>query len=246
MDNKPTQQKTIESYLLGELSENDRRLFEKEMTQSKSLTAEVQIQKEIMDGIHTFGNQMLKDKLKDIHVRVIDDRNESFTKKPNYIKWVAIAATLALVIFFTFIFFDVNQQMDDVFADHYVRKEISFSKRSGTINETLTNAEGLYQAGDYNAVIVSLQNYLTQDPNNVQVYFALGCAQMQAKQYEDARHSFDRILKRSDPFIRDEICWYAALNHIKLEEIEEAKNLLSQIKAPPLREKADAVLQKLR
>ncbi len=154
-------------------------------------------------------------------------------------KLLAMAATVALLVFAWFLF-----QKESLYEQHVYHPDFSLVERSaGT--DLASEAERAYIAKDYREAEHKLRAYLEKDAGNTKVQLALGASLLELDKTGEARSIFTNILKKS-PGFKDYAIWYLALTALKEGKLEQAKEHLAKISPSEkkLYEKAQEIIRK--
>jgi len=170
----------------------------------------------------------------------------------------------ATVLFFLFNPFKSPLSNDQIIAkQNFIPHEWQTSMSSGNGNNGISgaNLEGsnlanskesndlykrgkkFYNAKDYASAKQYLDQYLTINPNNIEVQLAKGSCEFKLDQTDSAIQTFKKLKDNSDAQ------WYLALAYLKNKEAEKAKpllqNLSKNIESARLAKQAKEILKEL-
>ena len=83
----------------------------------------------------------------------------------------------------------------------------------------------LYDEGDYEAAIVSFDDYLHVNPDDMEARFYYGISAMMSERPQIAEKELLTVAK-GDSRLKNQARWYLSLNFIKEEKIDEARENL--------------------
>src|SRR5690606_21652945 len=104
----------IESYLLNRMDEEERIVFENQMTLDTELYYEVQLQKELIDAIQLGA---LRESLEEIKYQENKRGEESIDTQPNRY-WYAMAASVLALVAITVWMFNKTDPQEKIFAEY--------------------------------------------------------------------------------------------------------------------------------
>jgi tetratricopeptide (TPR) repeat protein len=221
----------IEKYLVGEMSEDEREWFEKELSGNTSLRSEVNLRKKT--------DQVLKDQ------NVISHRNKLSgieknrrevninarkTKKPSYIRYAAVIAALA-VIGGVMLFTGNKPGSDEVISRFYKSYEPPASQRSGQIaqNADFTLALEFYNTNDYANAALFFSKVVESDPKDMQSVLLNGVSNFEDQKFPEAKLSFTTVIDDNNNLFIETAKWYLSLCYIKTNETDKAISQLTAI-----------------
>ncbi|MEM8890816.1 MAG: hypothetical protein AAGD28_22765 [Bacteroidota bacterium] len=225
----------IEQYLDGTLPKEEVAAFEKRMLAEEEVGLAVREELAARVAIEQLGDQELKNSL-------LKRGQESFNKdaviKRNLfarpVSWLSIAAAIALLLSLVFL---LNQQQEvslpTLYAQHETEIDISFAENRGKVSvaDSLWNLAGkAYEAEDYQAVILIIDNYLSQPPadsNLGQAYLFKGISLMKLDRPKEAIEVFS-LVPSTNLYTR-RATWYTALAYLQADDLEGAKESLTEI-----------------
>ncbi len=234
----------IEKYLAGELSEEEKLNFEKEMEANQHLAEEVELIKNMKGGIRLYGNTKLKEKLDEIHQKTVNKPVSVF----NIRRVVAIAASVAFLILAYGLWqwnFGGSNTTENLYAEYHQPYDWDFNQRGGQDNDLASLFE-LYQQEDYNSFIAEAEKRSFDLTQNPPLAMALGNAYEVVGNSQKAQAAYQAAA--TNPLFEQEGRWYQALSLIKESNIQEAEEILELIsngQPGAFTAKADELLTKL-
>lgn len=222
----------IDEYLNGKMKDDNIFDLENHLLDCQLCSAAV-------DGFanldHSKAQEQLADIAKELNLEPLDigDKPETKVRKLSpTINWLAIAASIAFLVF-SGILYQSNQSTPDrsLFAQNYEPYDSPFGgARSGPkVTTDLDLGLIAYHKKEYD---VALKHFASQiniaDPTFV-AQFHSGLIYLERGEAEKALE-FLKATRINVPAIYGEATWYLAMAHLKLNQIQECKELLSQIK----------------
>ena len=189
----------IENYFEGKLSDADKTAFETRLIIDSDFKEEAELYKNIVAGIKENGAANLKAKLK-----LVDDEldNEPViikleTKKTSLVKYLAIAASVILVISLS-VYWNLSDKSNlPELAIAYYEKEKGLPNEMSVSENQLSDAMASYKNNDYVIVKSKLNELLKQNNSNDTLRYFLGITNFELKDYSAALVSFTLINNES-------------------------------------------------
>lgn len=214
----------FDQYLQGELADDAKNEFEKQLLEDPELASEFETFKDVHLQLNVkFGieqeREAFKENLKQISEKHFHTKTKVIGLKPWYL---AVAASVAVL--FGLFFFNYNQ--NPVFGDYNNPEQASFTVR-GTVNETLKQAEEAYNAKRYNKAIPLFETAL-QKQKTAEIQFFYGVSLLEESHYLKAEAVFNE-LKEGTSVYKEKAVWYLALSKLKQKDYEACKQILNSI-----------------
>lgn len=224
----------IERYLRGELTGEEKLLFEKELSTNTALAEGLRMHEDLKFSLdNNFRNTLLN--IPDLSS---DHSQPGSLPKTNWIQIWSLAASFLLIVSLGLLVYQLNKKTDpDILYALYFKSPISLSPElSATRGEThpdadpgsqeqyLSTADSYYMAGQYDEAIQALLSY----PNNEdsqRIQFQLGLLYLAADRPADALIHFNKVTQYSP----SDNSWYKALTLLKLNRMDEAKKELQTL-----------------
>ena len=240
-------QHTIDKFLLGELDEKTEKEFQARLEVDKVLAEEVNVHKNALDIIESLGDFEMKARIQKIHNQQIN-QSAPATKRIELKKWFAIAAAISFLLFGTWWFGLRSPQNIRLFAQNYERYELNIGSRSTQENNALIEASIAYKQKKY-AEAINLFNQIP-DTNEFHsnILLAKGICLMELDKNKEALPFFQQLIQSKDALFEEHAIWYAAMIHLKQNELEQSKSLLiklSEEEGNYYQEKAQEILSAL-
>lgn len=250
---------TIDAYILGNLSPQDKNSFEETLAKDENLRAQVKERKELVLVAQLASAATRKKELKALYGELeaeekVDtpkndrpsDKSESPTQetttrqKGKLIRFLPYLLAAACLAAFCFLFlFNTTPELHPLLNAHY--SPYSVTVRSGDNATEKEKAYQLYSDKNYEAAVPLLRQLAK---SNEEARLLLGISLLETGSTEEALVAF-RGLSNSMLFA-DHANWYAALTHIQLNQEPIAKVLLQALtNQTEYAEKAKQLLEKL-
>ena len=219
----------LKDYLHGKLTPDESAAFEKRMEQDKAFRKEVNIHKAILAGM----DQHFDKRLKDVLIR--EERTARGASGRNSgIKWVTIAASLALAISVAFLLF-LNRRTNhqEIFGQYYRPYQNVISETERGEQDTLASyyreAFREYEAQHYQEAVEAFNQLRTQDTQDSAITFYLGLSLLATGNTNEAVRLLQKVATEDHP-LSEPAYWYLGLAHVKADNIIAAKEVFDQIK----------------
>jgi tetratricopeptide (TPR) repeat protein len=239
----------IEKYIAGEMSNTERRWFEKELEGSEILRKEVELRKKTELILRNMDHLSLRGKLSEI------ERERAYPGKkvrkgvPAYLKYAAVISLIVAIGTLTYQPWS-GMSNEEVVSKYYRSYEPPTARRSGgaETNTMFSMALELYNAQNYDKAAQLFSKVIENNPKDMQSMLLNGVANFETSNYPQAKQSFNKVIDDNNNLFIDQAEWYLALCFIKTGEIEKAKIRLTAIKAGEgiYRSEAKDILRKLK
>lgn len=237
----------IDDYLNNRLSREDLIAFEKQLFTDHDLAEEVRINKNLYalhetddwedinvlnkDGID-YQEYLLSDDAKKIKSAISDANNNykrnSITPMKRF-QWYGIAASLVLLIAFSYTFTSNLNTPENLYADYSNLSDLPSLTQRSDADKLLSEAENLFLDKQYLATVRSLELYNEKyNSQSVNTLLYQGMSYLELKQYSKAELIF-KTLQNSDSLDKNKAHWYLALSSLKQENITNTKKVLQLI-----------------
>lgn len=189
----------IETYFEGKLSDADKTAFETRLIIDSDFKEEVELYKNIVAGIKENGASNLKAKLK-----LVDEELDSEpaiikleSRKSSLVKYIAIAASVVLVISLSLYWSLSNKSNLPELAIVYYEKEKGLPNEMSVSENQLSDVMISYKNGDYFTTKSKLNDLLKNKNTNDTLNYFLGITSYELKDYSAALASFNTINSES-------------------------------------------------
>jgi len=237
----------IDDYLNNRLSRENLIAFEKQLFTDHDLAEEVRINKNLFalheteawddikilnkDGI-AYQEYLLSDEAKKIKSAINNANNKYKRNSITPIKrfrWYGIAASLVLLIAFSYTFISNQNSPENLYADYSNLSDLPSLTQRSDADKLLSDAEGLFLNKQYLGAVRSLELYDEKyDSQSVNTLLYKGMCYLELKQYSKAEQIFN-TLQNSDSLDKNKAYWYLALTSLKQENTISTKKTLQLI-----------------
>jgi len=221
----------IEKYLAGEMGEDERKWFEKELEGNSNLRSEVNLRKKTDQVLKSQNIISLRNKLSTIERKrrevTIDAGN---TRKHVSIRYAAVIAVLA-VIGSVILFSGNSASSEEVVSQLYKSYEPPASQRSVQIaeNADFTLALEFYNTNDFANAALFFSKVVESNPKDMQSVLMNGVSNFEDQKYPEAKLSFATVIDDNNNLFIETARWYLALCYVKTNDTEKAISQLTAI-----------------
>jgi tetratricopeptide (TPR) repeat protein len=225
----------IDRYLMGQLTEAEKRQFETEFASDEALRDSVRYRQDLMAALKTEGRDALRKELKTLEQASRRPSTFGLRLHPLRIWYFSAAAAAVAVLIALALFNSGRQQSKDLFATHfqpYPNVLVPMERDENTPGDLPARAFGYYEQGAYDRAIPILQQLAEGDPQSDYGYYLAMC-------YLELGEA-DRAISLLEPLSRStrtrfarHAQWYLALAFLKSGKQQEAIGLLREITANP-------------
>ncbi|MEZ5004377.1 MAG: hypothetical protein R2730_15200 [Chitinophagales bacterium] len=241
----------IESYLLGELSDEAMKNFEERVANEPDLAKELEMfrlmesyigENDWPDSELESEHPKVKDYLKayladdakalsgllekvgneNIDAAIADDSSQKVRPL-----WKIFSAAAVVLVLFGCLWFVMKPSGVNQYASNLQHEELLLTQR-GEIDKLPAEAEEAFNSGDYKTAIPLLKE-LDHVNGDFHVDIALGIAYLETDELDMAYEEFNQVY-HSDALIRDQALWYLAMVHLKRHEQAKALEKLSLLR----------------
>jgi hypothetical protein len=251
---------SIKKYVNGNLSPEEKQLFENRLASDPAFRDEVKEYMRLFELIQQAGDAQLDSELTQLGKRLLVQETSpgpSHQGRPRQSKkvfsipnrvWLIAAALIALLI----VLIPVWRSQSSEFPEKASPEQLYSSNFRILSAPALRDSEEIhpwkeaYLAGDYPEAIRLLEELLSQPDYayRSEAFLYLGLCHMAMDQPRDALQALMQV--SPDSFDHDHALWYRALAHLKVEEVQKAQDLLEKITASPGSEYEEQARQLLR
>ena len=230
----------IESYLLSRMDEEERIVFEGQMTVNPELYHEVQLQKELIDAIELGA---LREFLEEISLQSKERDEESISSQPNRY-WYAMAASVLALIAITAWMFNKPSLQDKLFAEYAEYDPGLPIPMSTSANYNFFDAMVDYKNEMYEKAISKWAVLLLEDPENDSLNYYIGSAHFVLQEYEKAIPYFTKVAALESPEFHAKSEWYLVLSWIRTGQFRKIDSVAA-ISRHPYSDKIHKINQQL-
>lgn len=214
---------TIEAYVRGTLSEEDRKAFETKLSSDPELQKEVEIMR---DDILAVELGAFTSSIKDIS-KEYDQKNPSISRKSNglNIKFWAIAAGLALLLSLGFWIFNNAPSPDNLYTEHFTTDPGLPVSMGSTSTYEFSDAMVDYKAGKYEKAISKWTELSVSDQRNDTLKYYIASSFLNSEKFSEAIPLLEEVSSMPVSKFQSKAQWYLMLAYLKTGQMEKFKAL---------------------
>jgi len=242
---KPEWIDKTERYLGAEMDAGERTEFEAALASNEELRNDVELYISINKTMSASPNENeLRETLQQMNKKYF--AGGAVVKRGSFRTWMAVAATLLLLVTAGFYFlFPAKPSAEKLYAQFAVHDPLHIQQRGNTVDSLATNAANTFNDKHYIKALPLLQQYLQQQPDDIQVKSALAICYMETGAYMDAEKIFSAMASGQTAYA-ETAQWYLALMALKQKDIAQSRTYLQKITATsPYFTRAKELLEKL-
>lgn len=217
----------IERYLDGEMSQEERLWFTRELRGNPGLKRELGFRERLNVAI---GEPEIMDFRKQLE-SVFNESRVAVEHKSHHLphrgRIAAISSSLAVAlggILLLWLLFH-NQDNQQLYEKYFIPAEagMTFRSQDRQENDELQMAMQYYTAGKYEEALSHFENILRDDPTRLGLNLYSGISQMEVKRYQDANRSFRRIIDNNYILYLEQAEWYLAFCYLMTDDLKKAR-----------------------
>jgi len=237
----------IDAFLDGELSKEETRNFEVEMTEDSNLLDEVRLQKE-MRALYSDDNWIASKKSSENNATkpLIDFfKSEEAERlkiavakplkaqeiKPNKYRWYSYAAAIIILfgLTYSYIFFS-QSSLEKLYDTNIALTEMpSFVTRGANDDPNLKKGQAFFENENYKKAVKAFKTYLKEtDTINSEVYIYLAMSNTELSNFDKALN-YVSTLEQMPGYAAQKAPWYKLLVLLKKKDEKEARKTLNSI-----------------
>ncbi len=221
----------IEAFLNGEMDQEARLQFEKQLNANTALQEQVALYKDLQETLTaSFANKTKEEALSATLTALGAEQNRPGAKvvpMRGRRTWMAAAAIILLAVVSIFI---INNNPDrtpqQLYASFAVYPQLSGTR--GNNDSLFSAAVSLYNNKNYHAAIPLLQRYLATDSTDTETRLAYYASLVETGNYAEAMQGLEKISATENVFT-NQAKWYTALCLLKQDKKEDCKAVLLTI-----------------
>ncbi len=219
----------IDKYLSGGMSSTELDSFRAFLQSNKDFTTDLNIISEL--GESAGFNQVqydLRDTLSQIRSNDVN-ANASQPKSSSNIIYKVLGGLVLLFLAMYMVMKLLSPQSginnnSDIIQYAYL-EPLALTTKSDEVD--ISQMQTLFNQGDYEAALPLIDNFLENNPRDLDVMLAKGMAHTELKQYNKAHATYEKV-ENLGPRVKKYL-WFDAICYIKEDKTEKAKVLLNQI-----------------
>jgi len=201
------------------------------MEGNEQLKKEVDLIRHTDEILNNQAVMSLRTKLSAIDKARLERKRDRTSRRLALLRYAALFTGVAIIgslILFT----GRTLTSEEIVNQFYKSYEAPSSQRSSATEASTDYILGLqyYNAKDYRNAASQFAKVLERNPDDMQTHMLSGVANMEEKQYNDAKKSFTTVIDDNNNLYIESSRWYLALCYIKTEENSRASQLLISIR----------------
>lgn len=242
---KPETIEIIEQYLNNEMLPQQRKDFELQLLSDKELRNNFELYRSINTTMIASPNEnKLRHTLQQMNEKYFAE--EAVIKKGAFKKWMAIAASVVVIAALS-LYFLLNSKpsAEKLYADYAQHTPLNIQLRGSALDSLAEKAAFEFNNKNYGNALPVIEKYLLQQPDDIQMKFALAISYLETEKYSEAQKIFTAIANGQTAYA-DAAKWYLALTALKQKDVTGCRNNLNNIPASSAYSaKAKELLKKL-
>ena len=208
----------IERYLTGIMDEGERSDFEAALKADDNLSRQVEEARVLFQAVE---EQSLRNKLEDFHEELSSGQpqlksNKSIEKSSFNIKYLAIAASLALLMGFGYwLLFGQMSADEKLFAQYFKPDPGLITPMSTTSDYEFYRGMVDYKQGNYDMAIARWNTLIEQNPENDTLNYFLGISYLAQDENEKAIAYLSKAVKSPNSIFINESWYYLGMAQLK-------------------------------
>jgi hypothetical protein len=233
-----------ERYLGDEMDPEERKAFEAELSTNEELRKAFELYSNINKTMSVTPNE------EELKMTLQQMRQKYFTggavvKKSSFKTWLAVAASVLVIVIAGIYFLFPSNTSEKLYAQFAVHEPLHIQQRGNITDSLAAEAAAKFNNKDYYGALPVLQEYVAQQPDDIQAEFALGICNLELVMYPEAKKIFSEVSSGQTAYA-DAAKWYLALTALKEKNIAECRKYLENIpSSSSYHTKADQLLEKL-
>ena len=249
----------IERYLLGELTDEEEKTVEQRIKTDPEFAEQVDFMRDFMSVSEQKGREHLRKNLKKAEQKEakkieaeVNQETEAKKKqnksniinRRNWFYWATAAAAVFIGLYVGVIAPSTHgNKLYNEYFEPYPNEVIPFT-RGEEVPENFTHfsqeeynlvarAMKHYQRGDYEEASELFEKHVERKKENADLIFYKGIAQLKSGREEQAEMNFSYLLNLKNVEFQQEAQWYKALTYLKMNDTEDAWEILREISETP-------------
>jgi TolA-binding protein len=216
----------IESYIAGEMSASEEVWFKKELQGNESLQKEVQLRKRTDSILRK--NEVISLRNKLVSIEKMRQENPVRSKKINTPRFRYAAIVVGLLVIGSLLFNSFRKES----SEHLFNNNYQTYSNPGSSRSAGTNFDAAYDnfnKGEFKKALEGFKSYLSIHPGSTKFEFLSGVANMEIKNYPDAKTSFKEVINDNNNLYIEDANWYLAMCYLITNDIVMTKDQLRKI-----------------
>jgi len=212
----------IESYLTGQMSEEQLSDFKLEIENNPDLKEKVE---DLKTQILAVEEVSLREKLDSIHkdMSKISGSEKKSTKIVSFNRFFAIAASVAFLVALGYMFLGNNDQHDKLYAEFFKPDPGLVTPMSSSENYEFYRGMVDYKRGEYELAINRWQEQLKMKPDNDSLNYFIGMTLMAQNKLEKAKPFLQSVAAQTSSVFKPEVHYFIGLIALNDGDLNKAK-----------------------
>jgi tetratricopeptide (TPR) repeat protein len=217
----------IERYLDGEMSEDEKFWFTRELKGDPSLKKELELRTKLNDAVRETDvidfRKQLQDVFETSHVETWS-RGHAF----HLSRRIAVGLSAVVIVVLGGLLIlrpDRHMENRELYEAYFKPAEPGLTYRSeeNAADIELRNAMRFYENGQYEQALRGFENVLRSDSTRIGLNLYSGISQMETERYSDANTSFRKILDNNYILYLEQAEWYLAFCYLMTNDRKKAE-----------------------
>lgn len=225
----------IQRYLDGEMTEEELWSFQQDLKDDPELKEKLDLHHLVEKSLKEKSEKEFRDKLENSYYKSRPDSTKTpSVEKPSLkLVYFFISFAAALIVGLLIFINGTVPDKDSLFEEYYTPINVMYGTRSAEASPAESNLiSGIkaYHMRDFERSERLIESYLLNETDKKAVanYF-LGLAKVELQDFTNAAKCFKNVLNDSANYYQEHSQWYLALVFLKNDQLEEAKQLFTQI-----------------
>ena len=224
---KPETIETIEQYLNDEMSPQERKDFESRLSADEELRKDLELYNSINTTMSASPNE-------DALRKTLEQMNKKYfagsagVRKISFKKWLAIAASLIVIIAIGFYFLSGKPSAEKLYAQYAQHDALNIQLRGNAADSIKDKAAAAFNNKDYSTALPLLESSLQQQPADAPIQFSLAICYLETTKYNEAEKIFLQMEAGQSAYA-DAAKWYLALTALKQNDLVKCRSRLNSI-----------------
>ena len=221
----------IERYIAGEMGEDEKLWFERELEGNENLRREVDLRKKTDLVLKNQNIIALRSKLSEIEKKRKEaEVTVNKASRPVYLRYAALLTAL-VVIGSAILLTGKTRGTDEIISPFYKTYEPPAGQRSGqsVMNADFSLALEFYNTNDYANAALFFSKVLESNPKDMQSALLKGVSNFEDQKYPEAKMSFTTVIDDNNNLFIETARWYLALCYIKTNDKDKAISQLKEL-----------------
>jgi hypothetical protein len=235
----------IEQYLNDEMTPQERKDFERQLSTDDELRDEFNLYNSINNTMSATPNENeLRQTLQQMNQKYFAEGTA--VKKGAFNKWLSIAASVILITAISLYFILTSKpSTEKLYSDYAQHTPLNIQMRGTASDVIAQKAATAFNNKNYSTALPLLEMYLQQQPEDIQMKFAAAVCYLETENYTAGEKIFTSIANGQTAYA-EAAKWYLALMALKQQDLVKCRRILSSISNTSLYfTKATALLEKL-